>query len=264
MLLALTRAVSPALARCELTHVPRAPIDVERARRQHEEYERCLARLGCEVQQLPAEPDLPDSVFIEDTCFVLDEVAVITRPGAESRRPETRAVAAALKPYRPLAAIQPPGTLDGGDILCIGKRVFVGQSSRSNQAGIDQLRRVLAPHGYTVTGVPVRGCLHLKSAATRVGPKTVLVNEAWVDPAALGAVTVIGVDPAEPYGANALLIGDSVVYPATSPQTRQRLEAHGIRVIKVDVSELQKAEGAVTCCCVIFSAPATPPLSTLA
>ena len=262
-LVALTRAVSPSLARCELTHVPREPIDVARARRQHQDYERRLAALGCEVRQLPAAPDLPDSVFIEDICVVLDELAVITRPGTEARRPETRAVAEALKPDRPLASIAPPGTLDGGDVLCLGKRVFVGQSSRSNQAGIDQLRRLLDAHGYTVTGVPVHGCLHLKSAVTQVGPNTVLVNRAWVDPAPFGEgkLLVIDVDPAEPDGANALFIAGTAVYPTTFPRTRARLEHHGITVETVDVSELQKAEGAVTCCSVVFQ---QVPLRTLA
>lgn len=252
MRLALTRAVSPSLARGERTHLDRAPIDLDRACRQHEEYERRLSELGCTVRRLPADPDLPDSVFVEDTCVVLDEVAVIARPGAESRRPETRAVAEALRPHRTLASIGPPATLDGGDVLLLGRTLFVGLSRRSNQAGVDQLRRLLGPWGYAVTGVPIMGCLHLKSAASRVERNTLLVNRTWVDPRAFGDVALIEVDPAEPFAANALLVDECVIYPAAFPRTQRRLEQRGIRVAAVEVSELQKAEGGVTCCSVIF------------
>ena len=250
--IAITRAVSPALSRCELTHLPRSPIDLDRACRQHEAYEAQLTALGCTVKRLPADPDLPDSVFVEDVAVVLDEVAVITRPGAASRRAEPAAVAAALRAYRPVREIAPPGTLDGGDVLVIDRDVYVGRSTRSNAAGIDQLAAVLGPLGYRVCGVAIRGCLHLKSAATRVAPRTVLANPGWVETAALG-VEIIEVDPAEPAAANALLVGDTVVYPAAFARSRRRLEAAGIAVSPVDVSELQKAEGGVTCCAVIVN-----------
>jgi len=255
MPLALTRAVSPAITRCELTHVPREPIDVARACAQHEAYERTLAELGCTVHRIPADAELPDSVFVEDACVVVDELAVITRPGAPSRRPETLAVTDALRRHRRLACIEPPGTLDGGDVLRIGRAVYVGQSTRSNAAGIDQLGRLLAPHGYTVTGVPVRDCLHLKSAVSAVGRDAILVNRRWVDPASFRDVRILDVDPAEPTGANALLIGDRVVYPVAFSATRRRLEAAGVTIEAVDVSELQKAEGGVTCCSVIVEQP---------
>lgn len=203
MLVALTREVSPNIGRCELTHLPRMAIDFEVARIQHEEFENCLAALGCEIHRLPAAPELPDAVFVEGTCIVFDELAVITRPGSDSRKPETTSVAAALRTYRKLRFIDPPGTIDGGDVLCLGKSVYVGLSNRTNLAGIDQLRAILSPLDYAVTAVNLTGCLHLKSAATQVGQKTVLVNRSWVDPSIFGDVATIDVDPSEPFAANA-------------------------------------------------------------
>jgi dimethylargininase len=242
------------MSACELTHLPRVSIDLPLAAVQHRAYEQALAALGCEVVSMPASPELPDSVFVEDVAVVLDEIAVVTRPGAASRRAEAAPLAEALVPYRRVTSIAAPGMLDGGDVLRIGRRMFVGTSARSNESGIEQLRAVVWPYGYSVTEVPVQGCLHLKSAVTQVGPETILVNPAWVDGRLFGAARVIEVDPAEPYAANGLLVGSTVIYPASFPATRARLEAAGIAVYVIDVSELQKAEGAVTCCSVIFSA----------
>jgi len=249
---AVTREVSPAIVRCELVHQERRPIDVVAARRQHRRYEEALRELGCRVQALPADPDLADSVFVEDAAIVLDEVAVITRPGAPSRRLETVPIARALAPFRPLVYIEPPGTLDGGDVLRIGRTLYVGLSERSNQAAIEQLARVLAPHRYDVRGVSVRGCLHLKSAVTAVGDDTVLLDPRWVDPGAFPGTRAIEIEPRERGAANALRIGDRVIDPTSFPATRRRLEAAGIGVLAVDVAELQKAEGAVTCCSIVF------------
>jgi len=254
MLTAVTRAVGPGIARCELTHLVRAPIDYATADAQHRAYEQCLVARGCELVRLPAEPELPDSVFVEDVAVVLDELAVITRPGAESRRPESPTIAEALRPYRPLAFVEPPGTLDGGDVLRVERKLFVGLSARTSVAGIAQLARIVGPLGYEVTAVEVGGCLHLKSAATLVAPGVVLVNPRWLPAGAFGGFQRVEVDPAEPHGANALRVGEAVVYPAACPRTRERLERHGVPVISVDVSELAKAEGGVTCCSLIFSA----------
>ncbi len=254
MLVAITRGVSAGIAACELTHLSRNEIDVDLARAQHRAYEGALAALGCRVDSLPAFDDLPDSVFVEDVAVVLDEIAIVTRPGAESRRPEAALLAPAIANYRRVTFIQAPGALDGGDVLRIGRRIFVGQSGRSNESGIEQLRAVAWPYGYTVTAVPVDGCLHLKSAITEVAPGVVLVNPAWVGVSAFGHVTVIEVDPGEPYGANGLLVGGRLVYPESFPATRRRLEDAGVEVKPVDMSELQKAEGAVTCCSLVFSA----------
>lgn len=254
VIITVTREISPNIGQCELTHLAREAIDVDLARMQHRQYETCLAALGCKVHSLPAEPELPDSVFVEDTALVLDELAVITRPGADSRRPETESMARALRPYRQLAYIEPPATMDGGDVLRIEKTIFVGLSGRTNQAGIDQLRGFLESFAYTVTAVSVQGCLHLKSAVSQVAPNTLLINRAWVNSDAFGQIDLIEVDPAEPFAANALLVGKTVVYPAAYPRTRKRIEAHGIPVRVVDLSELGKAEGGVTCCSMIFKA----------
>ena len=254
MQIAITRGVSARIGACELTHLARQPIDAGRAREQHRAYEDALSRLGCRVETLPAVDELPDSVFVEDVAVVLDEIAVVTRPGAESRRPEADAVAMALAAHRRVTFIHAPGTLDGGDVLRLGRRIFAGRSGRSTESGIGQLRAVAWPYGYSVTAVDVRGCLHLKSAITEVAPGMVLVNPAWVDRAAFGGVSVIDVDPREAFAANGLLVGDRLIYPTSFPETRRRLENAGIVVEPVDVSELQKAEGAVTCCSLVFSA----------
>ncbi len=252
MLVAITRQISPRFNNCELTHLDRQPIDLDLARAQHQQYEAALRELGCEVISLPAEPDLPDSVFVEDVALVFDEVAIITRPGAHSRQPETAAITRALKPYRTLVTIEAPGTLDGGDVLRVGKTVYIGLSSRSNPAGVKQTREFLALYGYTVKSVEVTGCLHLKSAVTQVSNDTLLINPAWIDWHILGEMSFIDVDEAEPAAANAVWLGDTVLYPSSFPKTQRRLEEAGLRLKIVDATEVAKAEGAVTCCSLIF------------
>ena len=254
MRIALTRKVSPVIDRCELTHLGRVAIDVQAAERQHQDYENCLAGLDCRVESLPAEPDLPDSVFVEDAAIVLDELAVITRPGAPSRGRETATVAAALERYRKLRWIEAPGTLDGGDVLIVAGNVYVGRSARTNESGFEQLRGILAPLGYALASVPVRSCLHLKSAVTRVGRDRLLVNPSWVDEEVFHGLALTQVAPSEPFAANALLIGDAVVFPAAYERTAERLVSAGIAVTLIDVSELAKAEGGVTCCSLVFEA----------
>jgi len=253
MLMALTREISAAFQACELTHLPRVPIDLDRARAQHAAYEWALVEAGCTVRRLASGPDMPDAVFVEDVAVVLDEGAVICRPGAESRRAETPLVVEALARHgHPLQEIQAPGTIDGGDVLVIGRYVFVGSSARTNRAGLDQLNRTLARAGYTVRVVPVHGCLHLKSAATAVAPGTVLINREWVPADAFAGLSLVDIDPQEPYAANALALAGAVLYPTSFPRTRERLESRGLRVRPVEVDELQKAEGGVTCCSLIF------------
>ena len=255
MLIALTREISPAIARCELTHREREAIDVDLARAQHAAYEACLRDAGCRVERLAAGPDMPDSVFIEDTAIVFDEVAIITRPGAASRRAETAAVAGALQKYRPLHRMEAPGTADGGDVLVVGRHVFVGRSSRTNDAGIDEMRRVLTPYGYELAAIDLHGCLHMKSAATAVGDDLLLINPAWLPSLSSGPFASfdrIDVHPDEPSAANALRIGDQIIYPTSFPRTRERLERRGLRIAAVEASEVAKAEGAVTCCSLIL------------
>ncbi len=250
--IAITRDVSSSLGHCELSFLSRTEINVTLAAAQHQAYRQALQSLGCRVLELPAQDTLPDAVFVEDMAVVLDEVAVLTRPGAESRRAEGASVAEVLARHRPLRTIDAPGTLDGGDVLRVGRVLYVGQSARSNTAGAEQLRERISEFGYEVRQVPIHGCLHLKSAVTQVGEGTLLVQPAWVDPAAFAGSRVIEVDPEEAHAANALWVGGGVVYPACFPRTQRRLEAAGISVIPVDVSELQKAEGAVTCCSLVL------------
>lgn len=254
MLVAITRPVSPSLAACELTHLPRQPIAVDRAIIQHAAYEAALTALGVRVVRAAGAPELPDAVFIEDTALVLDELAVITRPGAASRRPETEAVAAALAPFRPLLHLSDPATLDGGDVLRLGRDVYVGASARSNAAAVTALREWLSPHGYRIHATPFRDCLHLKSAVTAVGERRLVINPAWVSPERFPGYDTIAVDPGEPAAANALLVDGSVVYPAHFPRTAERLLRSGVRLTPVECSELAKAEGGVTCCSLLFEA----------
>jgi dimethylargininase len=253
MLIAVTRAVSPTLADCELTHLPRDPIDVSKAVAEHACYEEALRSLGATIVRASGEPTLPDAVFVEDTALALDEVAVLTRPGAASRRAEVESMAQVLSAYRPLVRIQPPGTLDGGDVLRVGRRLYVGLSSRTNRAGIAQLEALVDQWGYEVIPVPVSGCLHLKSAVTQVTDDLLLINDRWVRPQCFGSMEMVTVAPAEPDGANGLRIGAAVIYPAHHPETAERLAGAGVRVVPVPCAELAKAEGGVTCCSVLFA-----------
>jgi dimethylargininase len=250
-LIAITRAVSESINDCELTHVVRTPIDVDRAREQHRAYESCLTSLGCELRRIPANDAFPDAVFIEDTAIVLDELAILMRPGAETRRGETDAVSEVLSEYRLLVRIDEPATLDGGDVLQLGRVLYVGHTLRTTSRGIERLRELAEPHGYRVVAVTVHGCLHLKSAVTRVGAGTLLMNRDWVPAALFNDWRIINVDKSEPAAANALLIGESVIFPQEHPRTRRRLEASGIDVRPVPASELARAEGGVTCCSLI-------------
>jgi dimethylargininase len=252
MLRAVTRDLSPAIANCELEFLDRQPIDLALAEEQHRQYQACLAELGAHVEILPAEPDLPDSVFVEDPAIVLDEIAVITRMGVLSRRREGESLARALAPYRELRHIVEPGTLEGGDVMRVGKTLYVGYSRRTNVAGIQQLAGILHPFGYFVVPVEVRGCLHLKSACCFIGDDTVLANRAWMDPDALCSLRMLDVPAEEPRGANALRIGDTVLMPAAFPRACELLEHSGFRVRTVDNSELLKAEAGVTCTSLLF------------
>ncbi len=253
-LVAVTRDVPDSLAAGERTFVDRAPIDLARARDQQAAYRELLASLGVQVVALGADPGAPDSCFVEDAAVVVDEVAVLTRPGALSRRHEPAALEPVLARHRPIAAIEAPGTLDGGDVLRVGKRVFVGRTRRTSDAGIDGLRRILAPHGYQVTAVAVTGCLHLKTAVTAADERTLVVNPAWIDAAPFAGFELVSVAADEPCAADVLRIGETVVLHSGFARTRALLEARGLDVRGVDLSEFLKAEAGVTCLSVIFAA----------
>ena len=253
MLTAITRKVSPNLASCQLEFLQREPLDVARAEVQHGDYEACLERLGVRVVSLPTEPDLPDCVFVEDPALVLDEIAVITRMGAESRRGESESLAAALARFRPLVRMSAPATLEGGDVVRMGKTLYVGLSRRTNAEGARQLAEIVEPYGYRVTPVAVTGCLHLKSACCAVSDDTVLANRARFDSRALHC-EIIDVPAEEPGCADVLRIGHTVLVPASFPRTARLLEKSRCQVESVDVSELQKAEAGITCMSLVFDA----------
>lgn len=250
--IAITRPVSRALARCELTHLERREIDIELARRQHACYEQALRDAGCEVRTLEELCDFADSVFVEDTAIVLDNVAVLTLPGAVSRQGEIESMAAALADYRECVRIHAPGTLDGGDVLRLGRMLYVGASARSTIDGVEQLRRLVAKFGYRVEAVAMNGCLHLKSAVTQVAPDLLLINPDWVDAHRFAGYRLLAVDANEPFAANAVWLDDCVVYSSSFPRTAEKLRDAGIDVRLVEMSETEKAEGGVTCCSVIF------------
>ena len=251
MRLALTRDVSPRFNECELTHIDRTPIDMHVAQAQHHGYVQAIKELGYAVLELPAKAELPDSVFVEDTAIVLPEVALITRPGADSRKPETESIAQALRSYRELVFIESPASLDGGDVLVLGKKIFVGLSSRSNMEAVHQMNQLLANYGYHVQGVEMHDCLHLKTAVTRVDDNALLINRKWVDIENFEGFDLIDVDESEPFAANCLPLGDAVIFPVDFPKTAAKLTARGYKLRPVVVDELAKAEGAVTCCSLI-------------
>ncbi len=252
MLTAITRAVSPAIIDCELTFVARQPIDLSKARAQHRAYEQLLDKLGARVISLPAEPALPDSMFVEDPAIVLDELAVILPLGTKSRQPEAESLAKALSPFRKLAYITAPGMMEGGDILRINRTLYVGLTTRTNAEGIRQLAVILAPHNYKIVEVPVTGCLHLKSAVTHLGKNSLLANRSWFDTAPFATCDWVDVAAAEPHAANALTFGETVIFPASFPQTRAKIEDAGFHVTPINISELQKAESGLTCSSLLF------------
>jgi dimethylargininase len=248
---AFTRPLSPRITECELTHLDRAPIDPAAAVRQHAAYEQALADAGLEVVQLPELPDHPDSVFVEDTAILLGEHAVITRPGAASRRAEADSTTASLADHFVIHRMT-RGKLDGGDVLRIGRMLYVGQSRRTNCAGIVALANIAAPLGFEVVEVPHDRCLHLKTGATfaghdDAGRPTLLINPDWIDPAPFRDVALLPSHPAEAFAANALLAGERLIYPSAYPRTAERLRSVGFQLTEVDIAELEKAEAGLTC-----------------
>jgi dimethylargininase len=246
-MLVVTREPSPRLAEAERTYREPEPVDVELARRQHRDFEEALRGLGMRVVEAPAAPASPDGAFVEDVAVVLEEVAVLARPGLPGRRREVGPVGRMLAEMKPVRRIEAPATLEGGDVLRVDRDVWVGVSPRTNARGAAQLQSLLAEFGYSVHTVPVRGAVHLKTACTHVGRKTVLCNPEWVDTGSLEALWKIRVDDDEPWAANTLLAGETVVMPEGFPRTADRLRESGRPVVEVDVSEFQKAEGGVSC-----------------
>jgi dimethylargininase len=252
MLTAITRRVSPCIRTCELTYLTRRPIDIRKARQQQQAYERVLSDLGLHVISLPAEQELPDAVFIEDTAVITDEVAVVTIMGCAARRREVDSISPLLEKYRVLHSINGAGVLEGGDVVQVGRTLFVGVSTRTNENGIAQLSEIVTPYGYEVRPVQVKGCLHLSTGCGFIGQNTILANPSWVDLSPFEGFEIINVSPSEPWGANALTLADHVLISAASPQTAARVRERGFRVLTVDISEFEKAEGGLTCLSLIF------------
>ena len=255
--IAITNTPSARLTECELTHLERTPIDYAVALRQHQDYGEMLRACGADVHALDVNRDHPDGVFIEDTAVVLDEIAVMMSMGAASRRGEPRAIEAALRPWREIERITLPATIDGGDVARVGRTLLVGRSSRTNPAGIAALEAVVGRHGYRVIPVPVTGCLHLKSACTALPDGSLLVNPDWLDRVPIAGFRMVPVPHDEPTAADVALVGDTVCMAAEHPRTAEVLESLGFTVRTTPLSEFAKAEGAVTCLSLIFSAPAT-------
>jgi dimethylargininase len=249
---ALTRCPAQTLADGELTFLDRQPIAIDLAERQHAGYCAALAAVGLEVVTLPAAAEYPDSVFVEDVAVVLDEAVVLTRPGAASRQGEVALMAEALARYRSVIRLEPAdaggaATLEGGDVLRVGRRLFVGLSSRTNAAGVEALRKIAAPYGYTVIPVTVTGCLHLKTGVTALDDTTLLANPAWVDLSPFAGMDIVPVDAAEPWGANVLRHGQSLLASAAHPRTGELLDRRGYAPRLIDISEFAKVEAGLTC-----------------
>ena len=251
---ALMRGVPPTIERCERTYQGWEPIDLGRAVAQHSAYADLLRALGLEVIELPPDPAFPDCCFVEDAAVVLDEAALMAMPGAPSRRGEIAAVERALERFRPLERTPFPATLEGGDVLRLGRRIFVGRSSRTNEAGVARLAAFAEPLGYSVLIVPVTGCLHLKSAVTALDDERVLANPSWVEMSAFAGLGVVPVAPEEPGAANVLRVAGTVVAHPGFPRTLDRLSELGYAVRPLDVSEFRKAEAALTCKSLLFRA----------
>lgn len=228
------------------------PPSYEKAIRQHRAYAKALKSVGLNVMELDPLPDYPDAHYVEDTAVVTPEVAIIANPGAKSRQGEEKSIAGVLEQYRQIERIQTPATLDGGDVLMIGNHFLIGISERTNQQGADQLSRILADHGKTYTTISVSAGLHFKSSVNFVGQNTVLVTPDFAGHEALQAYGKIVVDPGESYAANTLWINDHLLVPKGFPDTKSKLEALGLPIVELDVSEMQKMDGGLTCLSIRF------------
>ena len=254
MLSALTRGVSPSIGDCKLTFMERERIDVAAATRQHEAYKQSLTKMSVHVTSLDLLPAAPDAVFIQDTAVVVDEVAVVATMGAACRAQEVESVVQVLSSHRTLKRLSPPATLEGGDVVRIGRTLYVGDSGRTNREGIRQLSDILAPYDYEVRAVGVSGCLHLSTGCSYLGRGLMLLNPVWVDAGPFRQFEILEVPETESWAANTIAAGDTVLMASAFERTRALVEERDFNVIATDISELQKAEGALTCMSIMFDA----------
>ncbi len=252
MLKAITRAVSRNITRCELTFRQREPIDYEKAIHQHASYCDLLRRCGSAILNLEARDENPDCCFVADAAVVLEEVAVIASPGAPSRRGEVRAVEDILSSYREVVRINQPATLDGGDVVILGREIFVGCSRRTNPEGFESLARIARSYGYKVTPVSVKGSLHLTTACSALNEETVLLNSRWIDTAPFARHWVLDVPQDEPWAASTMRVGQTVCVEAGAPRTLELVGRHCPDVAAIDISEFRKAEGSLSCLSILF------------
>ena len=247
MPVALTRQPAQSLVHCEISHVERETIDFSLAVRQHYTYCRALQQQGLDVQTLLPVEAFPDSVFVEDNAIVLDELAVLTSMGAVSRQGEPALLGPVLSEYREVLEISLPARIEGGDVVRVGRTLYIGNSSRTNQEGIEALRRITEPFGYTVQPIEVHGSLHLKTACSLLDEETLLVNPSWINVGALGGFRLISVPAHEPFGANVMRVGQGILANASYPETIKILETCGYAILSLDISEFSKAEAGLTC-----------------
>lgn len=247
MSIAFVRRPASSLVHCEVTHVAREDIDLPSAFRQHQEYCRAIQTGGVTVESLPPEESFPDAACIEDNAIILPELAVIASMGTASRRGEPALLVSVLSQRRRLVHVSPPAAIEGGDVFRIGKTVYVGASSRTNREGVNALRDVVEPLGYGVVLLPIRGCLHLKTACTPLDDDTLLVNPGWLDVSALKTFRLVSVPPEEPFAANVLRLPAGILGNAAYPRTLDLIQEHGCPVTGVELTEFSKAEAGPTC-----------------
>jgi len=251
-LVAVTNVPSPLLYLGVRTFADEAAVDYAIALKQHGEYQEALRRCGCRVVPLEVNREHPDSVFVEDTALVLDEVAIMMSPGAASRRDEPRGIEPTLRDYRRVVRIEMPATIDGGDIVRNGRQLYAGESQRTTTAGISSLAELSRHYGYRVTSIPVFGCLHLKSACSALPDGRFLVNADWIDVSPLPHDRLLHVPMSEPWAGDVLVIGERIIVSDAFPDTIALLEREGWEVVPVAVSEFAKVEGGVTCLSLVF------------
>lgn len=250
---ALLNKPSPAIEHCELTFMDREPIQLSEALKQHALYAEALKSAGLHVLTLDVNPESPDAVFVEDVAIILNEIAIITSMGTPSRRPEVDSMAEILSDYRnTVQRIHLPATIEGGDVLQVGKKLFVGLSTRSNKAGISKLTEIVSQFGYQVVPVEVRGCLHLKTGVTALDDETCILNPAWIDTSPFKEFRLIEVEQNEPFAANVLRIDDNLILNGAYPLTAEKIQNAGFSFDLVDISEFGKAEAGLTCMSLIF------------
>jgi dimethylargininase len=249
---AVTRDLAPSLGWCELTFRGREVIDLPKAAAQLERYRQILRAWEVETVSIPAADTHPDCCFVQDTAVVLDEVCVMASMGAKARQGETEEVERTLASHREIRHIYPPATLDGGDVVQVGRRLFAGLSTRTNALGLDALRKIVGPFGYTVVPVEVRGSLHLTTGCGVVNDETILLNPRWVDSTAFTGLRQLHVPEPEPWAANTIRVEESVCLETGAPWTVELVSPFARSIETVDISEFRKAEGSLSCLSLMF------------